>query len=196
MNKNPPHKYLPRLALAFGLLSGAAALSESVAATSAYCPGIHYDKRYYKKKSLNPAWIKKHPLNRVLFIGNSLTRHPPSDSIGWGNNWGMAASAPDKDWAHLVQLYLSIDQAKPVEISIIDKTDLPWIDREYATISAELERFRPDAVFIQIGDNATENELTEQGFKRPFRKLMDLVSKYTTRTYMLNTWRLSNLNTG
>ena len=40
---------------------------------------------------------------RVLFIGNSITKHGPRPQIGWTNNWGMAASALDKDYVHLLQ---------------------------------------------------------------------------------------------
>ena len=36
-----------------------------------------------------------HP--RILFIGNSITRHGPRPSIGWTNDFGMAASSIDKD---------------------------------------------------------------------------------------------------
>ena len=39
---------------------------------------------------------------RVLFLGNSITRHPPLASIGWNNDWGMAASAREKDYAHVL----------------------------------------------------------------------------------------------
>ena len=28
---------------------------------------------------------------RVLFVGNSITRHEPKPEIGWINDWGMAA---------------------------------------------------------------------------------------------------------
>ncbi len=44
---------------------------------------------------------KKGP--RVLFVGNSITLHGPRPTIGWTNNWGMAASALDKDYVHLLQ---------------------------------------------------------------------------------------------
>ena len=40
---------------------------------------------------------------RVLFVGNSITLHGPRPEIGWSNNWGMAASAPDKDYVHILQ---------------------------------------------------------------------------------------------
>ena len=51
------------------------------------------------QKAFDPA--KKGP--RVLFVGNSITLHGPRPQIGWTNNWGMAASARDKDYVHLLQ---------------------------------------------------------------------------------------------
>ena len=51
------------------------------------------------QKAFDPA--KKGP--RVLFVGNSITLHSPRPQIGWTSNWGMAASARDKDYVHLLQ---------------------------------------------------------------------------------------------
>jgi len=39
---------------------------------------------------------------KVLFFGNSITRHAPKADIGWTGDWGMAASSRDKDYVHLV----------------------------------------------------------------------------------------------
>ena len=39
---------------------------------------------------------------RVLFFGNSITRHGVKEDIGWHHDWGMAASAKEKDYVHLV----------------------------------------------------------------------------------------------
>jgi hypothetical protein len=38
---------------------------------------------------------------RILFIGNSLTRHSPAPDLGWHGDYGMAASEEDKDFVHL-----------------------------------------------------------------------------------------------
>ena len=51
---------------------------------------------------------KKGP--RVLFVGNSITLHGPRPQIGWTNNWGMAASARDKDYVHLLQKRIAAAQ--------------------------------------------------------------------------------------
>jgi FMN phosphatase YigB (HAD superfamily) len=39
---------------------------------------------------------------RVLFIGNSITRHEPAPDIGWYGSWGMAASCEKNDYAHVI----------------------------------------------------------------------------------------------
>ena len=40
---------------------------------------------------------------RVLFAGNSITRHASKPEIGWEGDWGMAASSMDKDYVHVLE---------------------------------------------------------------------------------------------
>ena len=37
---------------------------------------------------------------RILFVGNSITKHEPKPESGWFNDCGMEASSLDKDYVH------------------------------------------------------------------------------------------------
>ena len=55
---------------------------------------------------------------RILFLGNSITRHMPKPEIGWVHDWGMAASSLENDYVHvmlkeLTQKYGSVDYCIP-----------------------------------------------------------------------------------
>ena len=41
------------------------------------------------------------PATSLVVIGNSITQHGADPSIGWTGDWGMAASAEEKDFAHI-----------------------------------------------------------------------------------------------
>lgn len=38
---------------------------------------------------------------KVLFVGNSISKHAPKPEVGWINDCGMAASSVEKDYVHL-----------------------------------------------------------------------------------------------
>lgn len=95
---------------------------------------------------------------RILFVGNSITLHPPAPDIGWTGNWGMAASAADKDFVHLVvDAMTPPDGAKP-EFRAINAADF---ERGFAQFDvtgklADSIAFHADTVVLAIGENAPE----------------------------------------
>jgi len=93
--------------------------------------------------------------SRVLFLGNSITRHGPAPKIGWTDDWGMAASAREKDYVHLVAAGLAGMAGKAPEIQFANIADF---ERHLATtdldaaLKAELD-FKPTLVIVAIGEN-------------------------------------------
>jgi hypothetical protein len=71
---------------------------------------------------------------KVLYLGHSMTRHGVAPKIGWTNDWGMAASAREKDYAHLV--------ARGIEAKTGRKTEVRL--RNIASCSQPLRRRRPE----------------------------------------------------
>ncbi len=98
-------------------------------------------------------------ITKVLFVGDSITLHPPSESLGWTGNWGMAASAPEKDYAHL--FYAKICGAQPKPELIISGRDVAVggrIDQNLANLD-RLKAVGADLIVIQLGENEREKDM-------------------------------------
>lgn len=119
--------------------------------------------------------------SRVLFLGNSITRHGPAPKIGWDGDWGMAASAREKDYVHLVAAGLAELAGKQPEIRFANIADF---ERNLATydlsgkLKAEFE-FKPTLVIVAIGENvaALQTEDAKAQFKASFARLLDAAKK-------------------
>ena len=114
--------------------------------------------------------------NKVLFLGNSITRHPPLASIGWTTDWGMAASALDKDYVHLVSASLAELTGHKPEVQIANIADF---ERTFGTydFSVKLKEhfdFKADLVIVAIGENvpALGTEELKTQFKAALTKLL------------------------
>jgi len=94
-------------------------------------------------------------VNKVLFLGNSITNHGPNAKIGWNCHWGMAASAKEKDFVHLIlQAFAKVAGKQPEAII----TNVATFERKYETydLDAGLKKefaFKADLVIIAIGEN-------------------------------------------
>jgi hypothetical protein len=104
-------------------------------------------------------------VRKVLFLGNSITRHPPSEAIGWNGDWGMAASAPDKDYVHLVAATLAGRSGKPPEVLALNIAEFERNASAY-NIESKLKdalAFDADLVILAIGENVPQFESRQSG---------------------------------
>jgi len=94
-------------------------------------------------------------VQKILFLGNSITLHGPNKKIGWDGNWGMAASSQDKDYVHLVaQALAKKDGAAPQALV----RNIASFERQYGTYDAselvkEASAFGADLIVVAIGEN-------------------------------------------
>ena len=98
---------------------------------------------------------------RVLFLGNSITLHGPAPAIGWEGNWGMAASAREKDYVHLIVKEIGRFAGKePAFLA----TNISQFEREFETydvhaVLAKELAFHPELVIMAIGDNVPASDV-------------------------------------
>lgn len=96
---------------------------------------------------------------RILVVGNSITRHGPLAEIGWENDWGMAASAPEKDYVH--RLYAMLCDAGQDVFMRIRQCSY-WegnFDKEDILSEYDEERmFDADVVVFRLGENVRSQD--------------------------------------
>ena len=92
---------------------------------------------------------------KVLFLGNSITKHGPKADIDWSGNWGMAASAAAKDYVHVFTTSLTQMQGSAPTILVKNIADFERAHQAYdfATKLKEAIDFQADLIVLAISEN-------------------------------------------
>ena len=113
---------------------------------------------------------------RILFLGNSITLHGPAPKIGWTNDWGMAASAPEKDYVHLVTRGIEERTGRKADVRV---RNLYRFERDFRNYDlgaglADLKGFEPDYLVVSLGENAPDlsTEDDRLAFRDAFVRLL------------------------
>jgi alpha-galactosidase len=107
-------------------------------------------------------------VQKILFLGNSITLHGPNKGIGWDGNWGMAASSADKDYVHVVTKALAKKDGSAPQTMV---RNIAAFERQYGTFDTaalvkETSAFGADLIVVAIGENvpALTNEVCKALF--------------------------------
>ncbi|MBT3377861.1 MAG: SGNH/GDSL hydrolase family protein [Lentisphaerae bacterium] len=115
--------------------------------------------------------------SKILFLGNSITKHGPSAKIGWTGNWGMAASAEDNDYVHRVLDAIAAETGTTPDSMVVN---IATFERNYTDydIAGKLKSvfdFNADLVVLAIGENvpAPKTDQDKTTFKACVKALVD-----------------------
>ena len=132
-------------------------------------------------------------VEKILFLGNSITVHPPLVERGWHGNWGMAASALEKDYVHILAKQINEQTGGALRIAIADpamknpdgSTFLgdatvvniaEILERKYTSYDSSRLRSqaaaRPDVVVLQFGENVRMDSFDSVAFTNSLKKLV------------------------
>lgn len=119
------------------------------------------------------------PVRKLVVLGNSITKHGPNEKIGWSGNWGMAASAEEKDFSHLLARGIGARSGTAPELLV---RNIAAFEREFTKFNAaqelaEVTAFKADLIVLAIGENvpklATEELKTQ--FQASLAKLFTVL---------------------
>jgi len=115
---------------------------------------------------------------RILFLGNSITKHGISESIGWLGNWGMAASSEDKDYVHqtMTRVYTEAPDASflVAQISLWERSF--WDKQVILDNYAEALNYHPDIIIMRVCENVPIPELEKHDFKAGYEMMLDMMN--------------------
>ena len=114
--------------------------------------------------------------SRILFFGNSITICPPAPSIGWNNDWGMAASRPENDYVHILTKDIVQAAGGTPTIMATYNAQFEWnynTTYDWSSLQPQLD-FTPDIVIVAIGENLAPlgTEQSKNEFAVAFARLL------------------------
>lgn len=90
---------------------------------------------------------------RILIVGNSITRHDVKPDIGWHGDWGMAASAEEKDYVHLLAKRIFEKEDALVMVYQLALWERGYTEADAFTLAKTAHDFKADTVIFRLGEN-------------------------------------------
>ncbi len=126
---------------------------------------------------------------RVMFIGNSITRHGILPEIGWLCDYGMAASSVDNDYVHIVSR--SFCKKYPDAAFCICQV-AEW-ERQYKNGAEVLELFEnarefgADIIVMRAVENCPVKAFDKDEFKKAYGEILDYLNSTQKAQIVLTT---------
>jgi len=117
---------------------------------------------------------------KIAIVGNSITCHGVLPSIGWHNEWGMAASSEDKDYFHLVMndFRKKYPDTSFIRIQAADWEREFWKEpQDYPLQLKALYEYDADIIVFRLSENCAKENCEKYDFAKGFMTLCDHFSR-------------------
>lgn len=106
---------------------------------------------------------------RVLFVGNSISRHGPRADIGWDGDWGMAASCAENDYVHILAAKIrALDPDMAWSIAQVAPFEWDFMNMDPAESYPEAVDFKADIIIMFFGANVPKTYDTDENPRMKF----------------------------
>lgn len=137
-------------------------------------------------------WGEANAKVKVLFVGNSITRHGVAAEIGWNNDFGMAASKMENDYVHiLAEQILDIVPASfcICQVSVWEQDYKNGTD--YFHLFQDAREFKADVIIMRTIENSSKEGFDGKAFSEQYKALLDFLNKQSSSNIILTSsfWR-------
>lgn len=123
----------------------------------------------------DPDVIPDPEVNTVLILGNSITHHFPAPEVGWHGSWGMAASAPDKDYVSILSDSLrTVHPNVQVHTKIMVDFERGFWEYDFENM-ADLQGLQPDILIWRLAENILASDVEQYDLVGPAEKVVSLI---------------------
>ncbi|TKC65147.1 hypothetical protein FBD94_00895 [Pedobacter hiemivivus] len=137
----------------------------------------------------NAVFAQKNAIEKyknVLILGNSITRHGPKPQIGWNGDWGMAASAKDSDYVHLlITKFKAINPNISVQFKNIADYERAFWNYDLSQLDA-LRQLKAELIILRLGENIEPKTLKTQDFKKHYDGLINYLTSNNPKAKILH----------
>jgi len=142
-------------------------------------------------KPVEPGKIK-----RIFILGNSITLRPAEPSIGWHHTWGMAASAEDSDYVHLLIKDIHAKQPSAiVKVKFIAEFERRYRSYNFSNFDS-VALFKPDLLIIRISENVNDQAAADSGFISYYDRMIKKIDPENKAIKVIvgGFWKKKNVN--
>lgn len=117
---------------------------------------------------------------KILFAGNSITKHAPKPSIGWTNDCGMAASSLERDYVHIIIKRIMEQYDKNVSFAIaqVAEYERTFFNCKPECSYKEIKDFDADIIITFYGANVTKDYDTMENPPKTFAEAYEDMRNY------------------
>lgn len=92
---------------------------------------------------------------KIMFVGNSITKHAPLPEKNWLNDCGMAASSLENDYVHLVVKKIRDRYDGKVSFCIVQVANFErtFEEADISRLYGEIKNYAPDIMIMFFGAN-------------------------------------------
>ena len=115
---------------------------------------------------------------RIMFVGNSITLHGVLREIGWNNEWGMAASAEENDYVHiLMKKVKEYDNQAAFCICQVASWESDYKNgKEKYPLYEKARAFGADVIVMRFVENCPGKDFDASVFKKEMGDLLEFLN--------------------